>query len=310
MISISVIAPTFILIIIGYLIKRSKFVDPSFFSMANKITFHILFPCMLFNNIYDTDITAVFNGKLIGFVLGAVLVIYLLCCLIVPRVVKNKNQRGVIIQGIFRSNYLIFGVSIVTNMYGSERAAVASMLASILVPLFNVLAVIALTVFTGEDHKLDLKGILKSIITNPLILGCAAGIIVALTGLKLPVIITKPISDLGAVGTPLALLILGGDFDFSKLKGRLRMGLTAVSVKILLIPAIFVPIAVSLGFRNEELLTVMLVFATPVAVSSYVMAQQAKADHALAGQLIVLSCCGSILSIFVFVFLLKQMMLI
>lgn len=308
--SLSVIAPTFILIIVGYLIKRTRFVAPSFWGMANKLAFHIFFPCMLFTNIYDTDISQVFNGKLIAYVIGAVMLIYLTSCLLVPRIIKNKQQQGVIIQGIYRSNYLIFGVSIVTNMYGSERAAVASMLASILIPLFNVLAVIALTIFTGEQRRLDVKGIFRSILTNPLILACVAGLLVALFKLPVPDIIIKPVTDLGKVGTPLALLVLGGEFDFAKLKGRLRVGLTTVITKIVLIPAVFVPIAVALGFRNEDLLTVMLVFATPVAVSSYVMAQQAKADHQLAGQLIVLSCCGCILSIFLFIFILRQMMLI
>lgn len=278
--------------------------------MANKLAFHIFFPCMLFTNIYDTDITQVFNGKLIAYVLGAVMLIYGISCLVVPRLVKNRKQQGVIIQGIYRSNYLIFGVSIVTNMYGSERAAVASMLASILIPLFNVLAVIALTVFTGEEKRLDIKGIFRSILTNPLIIACVVGLLVALFHLQLPAILTKPVTELGKIGTPLALLVLGGDFDFAKLKGRLRVGLTTVLTKIALIPLIFVPIAVALGFRQEDLLTIMLVFATPVAVSSYVMAQQAKADHQLAGQLIVLSCCGCVVSIFLFIFILKQFMLI
>ena len=230
-------------------------------------------------------------------------------CIVVPRVVREPKQRGVIIQGLFRSNYVIFGVSLVTNVFGSEEAAAASILSAVLVPMYNVLAVIALTVFTGGG-KVSLKKTLKSIATNPLIIAALLGVFASIIKLRFPAFLETSLRDVSRLATPLALIVLGGDFSFRKLKGNMRIAGVTVFIKLVVIPLVFLPIAVLAGSRGPSLLALALAWETPVAVSSYIMAQQAGADGELAGQLVVLSAVCCIPTVFLMIFILQSMALL
>lgn len=304
--SFNVVAPIFLLMALGYCFRRSGMADAPFFQKLNNLVFQVFLPCMLFNNIYKTDLKSTFSGSLFVFALGSLLLLFGVLCLVVPKLVSVPAQRGVIIQGIFRSNYVIFGVTIVTNMFGAEHAALASLLSAILVPAYNFLAVVALEVFTSGG-RVDIKGTLFKIVQNPLILATVAGIVVSLCGIRFPVFLETTLADLSKLATPLAFLILGGDFDFNLARGNLKLASIAVFCKLVVVPVIFVPIAVWLGYRESDLLAVALAFETPVAVSSYIMAAKAKADAQLAGQLVVLSSAGCILTVFLMVFILKQL---
>ena len=264
---------------------------------------------LLFNNIYKTKITEMFDGVMFLFAIGSLLLLFLVLCLIVPRVVREPKQRGVIIQGLFRSNYVIFGVSLVTNVFGAEQAAVASVLSAVLVPMYNVLAVVALAVFTSGE-RVKLGGTLKSIVTNPLIIAAVLGVAASLIGLRFPSFLETALTDVARLATPLALIVLGGDFSFSRLRGNLRLALTAVVFKLVVIPLIFIPLEVLAGVRGANLLALALAWETPVAVSSYIMAQQAGADGELAGQLVVLSSVCCIPTVFLMIFILQSLALL
>lgn len=246
------------------------------------------------------------KGELCLFAAGSLLVLFLLLCFIVPRVVKQENQQGVVIQGIFRSNYVIFGVAVVESMYGSENTVTAAILSAILVPMYNLLAVIALSVF-GEKREHDWKKVIGNIVKNPLILASVLGILFSCAGIRLPQAVETTVSDLAKLATPIAFLILGGDFDFSKVKGNLKTAGWVIFVKMIALPAVMIPIIISMGYRNAELLSALLAYQTPVAVSSYIMAQQAGADEQLAGQLVVFSSAASVVTLFVTIFLLRQL---
>lgn len=286
--SFNVIAPLFFLMVIGYLIANyTDLADKDLLKKANTLVFKVFLPCMLFKNIYRSNIREQMQGGLCIFAAGSLLLLFALLCLIVPRVVKKENQQGVVIQGIFRSNYVIFGVAVVENMYGSANTATAAILSAVLVPMYNFLAVIALSFFGGKRER-DLKKVIIGILKNPLILASVLGIIASLSGIKLPKAADTTLNDLAKLATPIAFLILGGDFDFSKIKGNLKTAGCVILVKMVLLPLIFIPIVVAMGYRNSDLLAALLAYQTPVAVSSYIMAQQAGADEQLAGQLVVL----------------------
>ena len=175
--SVNVIAPLFFLMVIGYvLVHHTKLADKELCSKANALVFKVFLPCMLFKNIYQSDIKTQMQGELCLFVAGSLLVLFLLLCLVVPKVVKQENQQGVVIQGIFRSNYVIFGVAIVEKMYGPENTVTAAILSAILVPMYNFLAVIALSVF-GEKRERDWKKVIGNIVKNPLIIASVLGIV-------------------------------------------------------------------------------------------------------------------------------------
>ncbi|MBU3877740.1 AEC family transporter [Faecalicatena sp. AGMB00832] len=305
--SFNVIAPLFFLMVIGYVIANyTALADKSLLKKANSLVFKVFLPCMLFRNIYQSNIREQMQGGLCFFAAGSLLLLFVLLCLIVPRVVKKENQQGVVIQGIFRSNYVIFGVAVVENMYGSANTVTAAILSAVLVPMYNFLAVIALSFFGGKRER-DFKKVLVGILKNPLIIASVLGIIASLLGVKLPQAADTTLNDLAKLATPIAFLILGGDFDFSKVRGNLKIAGAVVAVKMVILPLIFIPMVVAMGYRDSDLLAALLAYQTPVAVSSYVMAQQAEADEQLAGQLVVFSSVVSIFTLFVTILILRQM---
>ena len=304
--SFNVIAPLFFLMVIGYvLVHHTKLADKGLCSKANALVFKVFLPCMLFKNIYQSDIRTQIDTELCLFAAGSLLLLFVLLCFLVPKVVKKENQQGVVIQGIFRSNYVIFGVAVVENMYGPENTVTAAVLSAILVPMYNFLAVIALSVF-GERREHDWKKILGNILKNPLIIASVLGILFSYFGIHMPKAAETTLGDLAKLATPIAFLILGGDFDFSKVKGNLRMAGGVIGVKMVVLPLLTIPVMIGMGYRDAELLSALLAYQTPVAVSSYIMAQQAGADEQLAGQLVVFSSAASIITLFVTIFILRQ----
>ena len=308
-VSFNVIAPVFFLMVLGYLlVNYTSLADRQLTKQANAIVFKIFLPCMLFYNVYQSDIGAEIQSriKLCIWAAGGLIILFILLCLIVPKVVKQENQQGVVIQGIFRSNYVIFGVAVVQNMYGSKSTTTAAILSAILVPMYNFLAVVALSIF-GEKRETDWKKIIMDIIKNPLILSSMLGVVFSLLGIRLPTAVDTTVQDLAKLSTPIAFMILGGDLDFSKVKGNLKLSSVVLTIKLVILPLIMIPMVVMMGYKDADLLSALLAYQTPVAVSSYIMAQQAGADGQLAGQLVVFSSVLSIFSLFVTIFILRTM---
>ena len=308
-VSFNVIAPVFFLMVLGYfLVNYTSLADGKLTKQANAIVFKIFLPCMLFYNVYQSDIGSEIHSRirLCIWAAGGLLILFILLCLIVPRIVTQENQQGVVIQGIFRSNYVIFGVAVVQNMYGPKSTTTAAILSAILVPMYNFLAVVVLSIF-GEKRENDWKKIILDIIKNPLIISSVLGIIFSLLGIRLPTAVDTTVQDLAKLSTPIAFMILGGDLDFSKVKGNLKTAFAVLTIKLVILPLIMIPMVVMMGYRDADLLSGVLAYQTPVAVSSYIMAQQAGADGQLAGQLVVFSSVLSIFTLFVTIFILRTM---
>lgn len=306
-VSFNVIAPVFFLMVLGYfLVNYTSLADGKLTKQANAIVFKIFLPCMLFYNVYQSDIGSEIHSRirLCIWAAGGLLILFVLLCLIVPRIVTQENQQGVVIQGIFRSNYVIFGVAVVQNMYGPKSTTTAAILSAILVPMYNFLAVVVLSIF-GEKRENDWKKIILDIIKNPLIISSVLGIIFSLLGIRLPTAVDTTVQDLAKLSTPIAFMILGGDLDFSKVKGNLKTAFVVLTIKLVILPLIMIPMIVTMGYRDADLLSGLLAYQTPVAVSSYIMAQQAGADGQLAGQLVVFSSVLSIFTLFVTIFILR-----
>lgn len=308
-VSFNVIAPVFFLMVLGYfLVNYTSLADGKLTKQANAIVFKIFLPCMLFYNVYQSDIGSEIHSRirLCIWAAGGLLILFVLLCLIVPRIVTQENQQGVVIQGIFRSNYVIFGVAVVQNMYGPKSTTTAAILSAILVPMYNFLAVVVLSIF-GEKRENDWKKIILDIIKNPLIISSVLGIIFSLLGIRLPTAVDTTVQDLAKLSTPIAFMILGGDLDFSKVKGNLKTAFVVLTIKLVILPLIMIPMVVMMGYRDADLLSGVLAYQTPVAVSSYIMAQQAGADGQLVGQLVVFSSVLSIFTLFVTIFILRTM---
>lgn len=306
--SVNVVLPLFLLVVLGFILRRTGFFTDAFLAVGNKFGFRVLFPVLLFENICDTDWNAVSGLRVALFGGAGIVVSAAVLFVLVPLIVRDNARRSVIIQGIFRGNYLLFGLPLGMNLFGCVTAS-ASVLVAVSIPIFNVIAVTALTVFapqSGERQRLRIGGILKGILTNPLILGCIAGVVFVLAGISLPAALDGVARDLGTLATPLALIILGGQLRLDSLRGN-ACALAAVIVsRLVLLPLCMVSIAVALGFRGEALGAIAVLFAAPTAVSSQIMAYNMKADADLAGQIVVGTTVFSALTIFVLVFILKS----
>lgn len=319
-ISVNAVLPLIICMAAGYLFRRTKLVDEGFCRKCNTFCFKTFLPLMIFMNVYNSDLESAVQPGAFLFAAAAVLVIFAAAFLIIPRIVKKgsvdsagspvsaASRQAVLIQCIFRSNFVIFGYQVVANVYGAGEAAVASVMAAIVVPLYNVLAVITLEYFTNSKN--GLRPVILGIIKNPLIIGAVAALLFKLSGLTLPAPLHTGLSDMAGMATPLALVVLGGTFHFDALRrnaGALAIGTLG---KIVVAPLVMVPIAAAFGFRDANLLSLVIVFASPAAVNSYTMAAAYGHDPELAGQLVVVTSVLSMVSVFGWIFLLRTLGLI
>lgn len=306
--SLNVVLPLFITMSLGYFLKYLNMFDNNTLDTMNNITFKSFLPMLLFYNIYKTDLQGVFNLKLMIFSATCVIALYLILYLIVPLIEKDNKKRGALLQGLFRSNFVIFGLPITESLFGSEKVGVAALLIAVIVPLFNILSVLALETFRGG--KPDFRKISIGIIKNPLIIASCLGVLTLLLKIKIPTAIEKTISDVSKIATPLSLILLGASFKFDNIKKYLKQTTIAVVGKTILTPCIILPICIMFGYRGVELSTLMIIFAAPTAISSFTMAQQMDSDSDLAGQIVVFTSAFCVVTVFMWIFILKQSHLI
>ena len=302
--SCNVIVPIFLLIILGYVLTRIKLWDEHFLKIANNLCFKCLLPVLLFYNVASANIMEVFNGKLILYVCLCACVLCGILFLIVPIFVKDNKRRGVMIQGMFRSNFLLFGVPLGLSIGGVQGSVLAAVVASFYVPVINMLSVISLYVFSDSKNK-NLKSAILGIIKNPLIIGGVSGLLFSLLrnyiGFEIPTMLDTTLSNIKSIATPFAFLILGGDLKFGNMFKNIKFSALSVLGKIVIIPAMMITLSAMLGFNQLEMAILIAVFATPNAVSSYAMARNYEADHELAGEIITLGTLLSIVTIFIFI---------
>ena len=311
--SANVIVPIFLLIMLGYALTRLKLWDANFLKIANNVCFKCLLPVLLFYNVASANIFEVFNGKLILYACVCACALCGVLFLIVPLFIKDKKRRGVMIQGTFRSNFLLFGVPLGLSIGGEQGAILAAVVAAFYVPVINMLSVISLYAFSDSKNK-SLKSALLGIIKNPLIIGGVSGLIFSVIrnyiGFEIPTMLDTTLVNIKSTATPLAFLVLGGDLKFDNLFRNIKVSILSVLGKILVIPAIMLTISAFLGFNQLEMAILLAVFATPNAVSSYAMARNYEADYELAGEIITLGTLLSIITIFAFITITKSLNLI
>ena len=305
--SLNVVAPLFVLMAAGYFARQIRFVTEDFLSQLNKFVFKFCLPIMLFQDIrlsYEGDFS---NTKLIFSSLIGISVVILLSFLIVPLFIKGKAQRGSMIQGIYRSNFLIYGLPLATGMYGHEAIASISMLMGIMIPFYNVAAVIILSIHSETGtHKVTFKKVMYDIITNPLILGCFFGLLGGITNIQFPQFIDKPLAQFAAIAAPLALFVMGGEFKFRSLKNNLFKVICVATARLIIVPVTAMAIFVYMGFRDVDLAVLLSIFATPTAMASYIMAKNMGNDGVLSAQIVVLTTACSSISIFFLIFFLRS----
>ena len=309
LVAVDAVTPFLIYIVFGYLATAKGILEESFLQKLNRMIFKLFFPCMTFYNVYKADASSLPRPQLMIFGAVSLLLLEVILVLIVPKIIKENPRRGVIIQAIYRSNFILFGLPLTISVFGDSAASVAAMMVTIVVSIYNITSVIILEMFHGEG-KTSMKELLKNVATNPLLDGAVVGIIFFALQIKLPACILKPIAAFSDMTSPLALFVLGGTLHFSEVRANLKYLVPSLSMKLVVVPAVMVAIAYALGLRGVELFILLAMYATPVATSSYPMAQNMGGDGELAGQFVVISTVVSVVTIFFWIFFMKSVGLI
>ena len=300
---LSAILPILLIAALGYGAKRVGFIREADVPKANKWAFSVFMPLMCFYNIYKSDLSSALRPGLIFFVAAGILLVYGLSFAYAVLFVPRRESRGVVIQGMFRSNYVILGLPLAAGLSADGDIGVAAVMGAVVVPIFNALAVITLELYKGEKPKPG--KLLLDILRNPLILGSLAGILFLAAGWKLPAVLEKPVQDMGKAASPLMLFLLGAFFRFDMDRSCLKQTAVVCAARLLVIPALALLAAAALGFRGIELITILAVFASPTAVASFTMAEQLGGDAPLAGNIVVVTSALSAFTLFGWSFLLK-----
>lgn len=310
------VLPIVLMIALGYFFKRIGLLNQGFLDVGNKLTFRVLIPALLYCNIYGIGGLGEINLVFVLYGLAAVVSIFLISTLVTCLFTKDSGKRGALIQAAFRSNYAIIGLPLASVLFGDKGAAAAGVMSAFCVPLFNILAVVTLTIFNNDSQKksIDIKKILIGIIKNPLIIGTVLGLLTLAVRelfvqwgvdfrLKDIEFLYKTLENLKSICTPFALIVLGGKFEFSAVKRQLKHIVFGTLMRTVAVPVIalsaayfFIP-----GLSGEHFATYVAVFGTPVAVASAIMAKEMGADDELAGQLVVWTSLVSTVTIFIYV---------
>ena len=298
-ISLNAVVPLFLMMAVGYVIRLTGLMNDISTRQVNRCIFKVFLPLMLFINIYDAGDGATLRSDLLFFAVAGVLIEFLVSLVLVLLTEQDNSRRGVMLQGMFRSNFVLFGIPIAMSLFGDSAAGTASLLIAIVIPMFNALAVLALEMFNGQ--RPNLWGVLFGIATNPLIIASLLGIAFNHFGWYLPVLLHDTMSTLGGIATPLAFVVLGASMNFSETGRCMRPLLITLLMKLIIYPAAFVGAAILMGFRGANLAVLLTVFGSPIAVSSFTMAQQMGGDDQLAGQLVIFSSILSIGTMFLYI---------
>lgn len=296
MISANAVLPMCLVMALGYGTRRLGWLRREEISTINKIAFRIFLPCLLYYNIYCSDLSGSFDPLLMAYAVGGVLLTFGLALGYTLLTEKLPERRGVLIQGMFRSNYVIMGIPVATALLGADQLGTVSILIAVIVPLFNMLAVVVLEVFRGQKPKP--LHILGQIAKNPLVIGSVLGILTLVAGIRLPHILEQTIQSVSAIASPLQLFLLGAFFQFSGLKTYRRELVTVSIAKLIVSPGLFLGLGALLGFRGVAFVSLIGIFASPTAVNSFTMAQQMGGDAELAGDIVVTTSAASILTMF------------
>lgn len=305
LICLNAVLPIFLTLAVGYAACHFGIIARENVAMINKVAFKIFMPVLSFENICRSDLSASIRPGLLLYALASTLIVFGVSWFVINRTEKDISRRGVLIQAIFRSNFVILGIPLAKNLLGNVDIGAVAFLSAIIVPLYNVMAVVILAIYDGQ--KPNAKAIIRQIITNPIIVGTVAGIIVAALKLELPTALNTVVSNLANVASPLMLVLLGAFFRFDGLLTNLKALSLVCLFKLVIIPGIVLGLAVPLGFRGVEFVALIGMIASPVAVSSFTMAQQMGGDAELAGGCVVSTSVLCSFTIFLWSLLFKSM---
>ena len=305
-VAVKAIIPLFILIGMGIYVRWRKMLTDTELQHVNAMVFRVFFFCMMFYNMYTTTIATAFRPRLMAFTVTALFVMLLVSGIVVCTVEKDNRSRGAMLQGLFRSNFVLLGLPLVENIFGPEAVAVPTMMIAVVSPIYNIVSIFILESFRGKGH-FSLASSFAKVLQNPMIVGALLGLFFVITGISVPEPLLKPVRQIAYCTSPVALLILGASFSFGTVSEEKRNLAILVLGRLLVIPALVMGTAYYMGFRGVDFVTILCIFATPCAVASFAMAQQLGSNAELAGNGVVVTSAFSSITLFFWVVLFKAL---
>ena len=308
--SLNATIPIFLMMLLGMLFRKLGWMDEVFAAKMNKFVFLVPLPVLLFEQLATVDFSEVWDIKFIIFCF-VVTAISITISTLISLLWKDRSIKGEFIQATYRSSAALLGIAFIQNIYGTAGMAPLMIIGS--VPLYNIMAVVVLSVFKPGNNSFDkalVKKTLKGIATNPIIIGIVAGLIWSALRIPMPLILNKAVSSIGAVATPMGLMAMGAAFDFKKAMGKVKPAVTAAFIKLIGFVAIFLPLAAYLGFRREELIAILVMLGSATTVSSFVMAKNMGHEGVLSSSVVMLTTLFSAFTLTGWLYLLKSLALI
>lgn len=287
--SLNATIPIFLMMLLGMLFRKLGWMDEVFAAKMNKFVFLVPLPVLLFEQLATVDFSEVWDIKFIIFCF-VVTAISITISTLISLLWKDRSIKGEFIQATYRSSAALLGIAFIQNIYGTAGMAPLMIIGS--VPLYNIMAVVVLSVFKPGNNSFDkalVKKTLKGIATNPIIIGIVAGFVWSALKLSMPSILHKTVSSIGATATPMGLMSMGATFEMKKAPSKMKPTLVAVFMKLVGFCAIFLPMAALLGFRNEELIAILVMLGSATTVSCFVMARNMGHEGTLSSGVIMMT---------------------
>ena len=308
--SLNATLPVFLMMVLGIVLKKIGWVSESFASQMNKFVFLVPLPLLLFQDLATVDFEKAWNFKFVAFCF-VVTVLSITLVIVISSFLKERSLRGEFIQASYRSSAALLGVALIKNIYGHSVMGPLMIIGS--VPLYNVMAVTVLSIYQPYRNEMDkglLKTTLKGIITNPIIIGIVVGILWSILKLPMPFILSKTVSNISAMASPLGLIAMGASFDIKKAFGKLKPALVATFIKLFGFCMIFLPIAIAFGFVGEQLVAILIMLGSATTVTCFVMAKNMGHAGILSSNVVMLTTLLSGFSITLWLYILRTLQFI
>ena len=295
LISVKVVLPLMVFMGLGVLIRKRSMVSQSTIKEMNQVVFKVLLATMVFYNIYKADLQQDFDGYLLAYAAISVIIMLGILVAVIPRFIKDKTIAPV--------NFVLFGLQVTASICGSDNLGMTTILISVIIPMYNVIAVILFETF--RRGKINIRSLLRGILTNPLIIASVMGLIALGLNVNFGSVVDDILKSISQMATPMSLILLGGTVTISGIKKYWKYTCIASIGRLVIVPAVFLSIAILIGIRGIGLVSLMVMYGSPTAVSSFPMAGQMGGNSELAGQIVATTTIFSVITVFIWTYLLS-----
>lgn len=326
--SLNATLPIFLLMVLGYIFNKIGLIDEKAALWMNKFVFKAALPALLFGDLAEQDFAGTWDFKFVAFCFVVTFLSIFLIWIISKLFIHTLQRRGEFLQGAYRSSAALLGIAFIHNIYGESSSGMAPLMILGSVPLYNIFAVIILTLtapknedlipknpddqsdIANREKKKLIRKTIFGILTNPIILGIVIGLLWSVIKLPIPKIMNTTIKNIGGLATPLGLMSMGATFDYEKALKNLKPALVASFIKLFLLVAIFMPIAVGLGFAGEQIVAILVMLGSATTVSSYIMAKSMGFEGTLTSSIVMITTFGCSFSLTFWLFVLRTLSII